>query len=149
MNSYMEKALQEEMKGVKKQHGGPFGAVIIKNNRIISKGHNEVLKQKDPTCHAEIVAIRKACKNLNTLDLKGCILYTTCEPCPMCLSAIIWANIDKVYYACTKKDAKKIGFRDDIIYDFIQGKNQKLLTLNQMNREDCINHFLSYTGTKY
>ncbi len=149
MNKYMNLALEEEIEGIQNNHGGPFGAVIVKDNQIVSKGHNEVLKEKDPTCHAEIIAIRNACKKLNTLDLKGCTLYTTCEPCPMCLSAIIWANIDNVFYACTKNDATEIGFRDEMIYDFIKGKNKDLLNLKQIDRDDCIEHFLSYKGDNY
>ena len=138
MNKYMNLALEEEIEGIQNNHGGPFGAVIVKDNQIVSKGHNEVLKEKDPTCHAEIIAIRNACKKLNTLDLKGCTLYTTCEPCPMCLSAIIWANIDNVFYACTKNDATEIGFRDEMIYDFIKGKNKDLLNLKQIDRDFII-----------
>lgn len=111
----MEIAKQNAEEGIKKGEGGPFGAVIVdKDGNIISNGNNRVIMEKDPTAHAEISAIREACKKLNTYDLSEYILYTSCEPCPMCLSAIIWANIKKVYYGCTKEDAGKIGFRDDI-----------------------------------
>ena len=120
MNKYMEIAKNKSIKGFKNKEGGPFGAVITdKDGNIISNGNNQVLKQKDPTAHAEIVAIRNACKKLSKYDLSECILYTSCEPCPMCLSAIIWANIKHVVYACTKEDAAEIGFRDDFIYNFI------------------------------
>ena len=120
MDYYMNIAKENAIKGVELGEGGPFGAVIVnKDGNIISNGNNKVLKENDPTAHAEIVAIRKACKKLNTYDLSEYILYTNCEPCPMCLSAIIWANIKQVYYACTKEDAGEIGFRDDIIYDYL------------------------------
>ena len=94
-----------------------------------------VLKNNDPTAHAEVTAIRKACEKLGTYDLSNYILYTSCEPCPMCLSAIIWANIKEVYYACTKTDAGEIGFRDDIIYNYLEGKNKSLINLKQIDRE--------------
>ena len=99
--------------------GGPFGCVIVKDNQIISTGHNSVILSKDPTAHAEVNAIRQACQKLGTHSLEGCSIYTSAEPCPMCLSAIIWANIKDVYYACTKEDAAEIGFRDDIIYSYL------------------------------
>ena len=122
MNKFMQIAKENADKGILNNEGGPFGAVIVdENNNIISNGNNQVLNQKDPTAHAEIVAIREACRKLNTYDLSNCTLYTSCEPCPMCLSAIIWANIKKVYYGCTKHDADKIGFRDDIIYQYLKG----------------------------
>lgn len=144
MNKYMFDALKEAENGVISNDGGPFGAVITdKFGNIIAKGHNMVLKNTDPTSHAEIVAIRKACNKLNTIDLSNYILYTTCEPCPMCLSAIIWSNIKEVYYACTKKDADDIGFRDNDIYEFIKGNN-KLIELKQVNREECIGLMKKY-----
>ena len=145
MNIYMERAKENAENGIMKKEGGPFGVVITdKNGNIISNGNNKVIKEKDPTAHAEVVAIREACKKLNTYDLSDCILYTSCEPCPMCLSAIIWANIKEVYYACTKEDAGDIGFRDDIIYDFIKGKNKDLLELKQIDRDECIKTFEKY-----
>ncbi len=100
---------------------GPFGAVIVKNGRIIAESTNEVMKQNDPTAHAEINCIRQACQTLKTHDLTGCALYTSCEPCPMCLSAIIWANIETIYYANTAKQADNIGFRDNRIYEWVKG----------------------------
>ena len=119
---FMLKATSEANNNLQTNEGGPFGAVIVKDDKIVGKGHNRVLINHDPTCHAEIEAIRDACKNLNTHDLTDCTLYTSCYPCPMCLSAIIWANIKKVYYGNTAKDAADIGFRDDFIYNFIEGK---------------------------
>ena len=145
MNLYMKKAKENAESGIIKNEGGPFGVVITdKNGNIISNGNNKVIKEKDPTAHAEIVAIREACKKLDTYDLSDCILYTSCEPCPMCLSAIIWSNIKEVYYACTKEDAGKIGFRDDSIYDFIRGNNKELLNLIQVDRDECIKIFEKY-----
>ena len=105
---------------------------------------NQVLKNNDPTAHAEVMAIRNACKKLNTYDLSNYILYTSCEPCPMCLSAIIWANIKNVYYGCTKEDAGNIGFRDDIIYQYLKGENEDLINLKQMDRDECIKAFEEY-----
>lgn len=145
MNIYMKKAKENAENGIQKQEGGPFGAVIIdKEGNIIANGNNRVLKEKDPTQHAEIVAIREACKKLDTYDLSDCTMYTSAEPCPMCLSAIIWSNIKKVYYACSKEDAGKIGFRDDIIYDYLKGKNENLIKLEQIDREECIKTFEEY-----
>lgn len=145
MNKFMQIAKENADTGILKNEGGPFGAVIVdENNNIISNGNNQVLNQKDPTAHAEIVAIREACKKLNTYDLSNCILYTSCEPCPMCLSAIIWANIKKVYYGCTKHDADKIGFRDDIIYQYLKGEKTDLIDLQEMDRAECLKTFEEY-----
>ena len=145
MNKYMKEAKQNAENGILKKEGGPFGAIIVdKEGNIISNGNNQVLKNNDPTAHAEIVAIREACKKLSSYDLKDYTLYTSCEPCPMCLSAIIWANIKEVYYGCTKEDAGKIGFRDDIIYDYLKGKNKDLINLRQIDREECIKTFEAY-----
>lgn len=153
MNKYMKIAKEYADKGSQNGEGGPFGAVIVdKQGNIIAQGNNKVLSSKDPTAHAEITAIRKACEVLNTYDLSNYILYTSCEPCPMCLSAIIWANIKEVYYGCTKEDAAEIGFRDEAIYDFIKGENKKLLDLKQIDREECIKTFEEYKkseGTIY
>ncbi len=145
MNKYMKMSKEEAYNGYTSNEGGPFGAVITdKEGNIISQGHNMVLKNNDPTAHAEVTAIRKACEKLGTYDLSNYILYTSCEPCPMCLSAIIWANIKEVYYACTKKDAGEIGFRDDIIYDYLEGKNKNLINLKQIDRDECIELFEEY-----
>ena len=145
MNKFMKIAKENADKGICKNEGGPFGAVIVdKNGNIISNGNNKVLIEKDPTAHAEVTAIREACKRLNTYDLSDYILYTSCEPCPMCLSAIIWANIKEVYYGCTKEDAAEIGFRDEAIYDFIKEKDKTLLNLKQIDQEECIKTFEEY-----
>lgn len=125
------------------QEGGPFGAVIEKNGKIISQAHNTVLSTKDPTAHAEINAIRLASKILNTNDLTGCTIYTNTEPCPMCLSAIIWSNIKIVYYSNTKEQANEIGFRDDLIYEFIKNdnKDKKILDIIRVEDSDAIKTF--------
>ena len=141
----MEIAKQNAEEGIKKGEGGPFGAVIVdKDGNIISNGNNRVIMEKDPTAHAEISAIREACKKLNTYDLSEYILYTSCEPCPMCLSAIIWANIKKVYYGCTKEDAGEIGFRDDMIYEYLKDKKKDLIHLEKLDRESCLEVFEKY-----
>ena len=115
--------------------GGPFGAVILKNGEIVSIAHNTVIESKDPTAHAEVNAIRLATKKLNTHDLTGCTLYVNAEPCPMCLSAIIWANIKEVYYANTKEEAGNIGFRDDLIYDYIKNRDENILKTHHVENE--------------
>lgn len=145
MNNYMKIAKELAENGMNTNEGGPFGAIIVsKDGEIIAKGNNKVLCSNDPTAHAEVVAIREASKKLNTYDLSNCILYTSCEPCPMCLSAIIWANISEVYYACTKVDAAEIGFRDDLIYEYLKGNNKDLIQLSQMDRDECISVFEEY-----
>ena len=137
MNEYMKIAKELADSNLITNAGGPFGAVIVKDGKIIGKGSNRVIANNDPTAHAEIIAIREASKALNTYDLSGCELYTTCYPCPMCLSTIIWANIKKVYYGNTKEDAANIGFRDDMIYDYIKN-NGNLLDLENIDREETI-----------
>ena len=147
MNEYMDIAIDLSKDN---NYGGPFGACIVKDGKIIGKGYNRVIKDMDPTAHAEIVAIREACKTINSYDLSGCELYTSCYPCPMCLSAIIWSNIKKVYYANTKEDAEDIGFRDNLIYDFIKGNsdNKDIIDLEELNREDAIKVFEEYMKDK-
>lgn len=130
------------------KEGGPFGAIIVKDGKIIGKGKNNVLASHNPTAHAEITAIEDACDNLKTHDLTGCILYTSCYPCPMCLSAIIWSNIKTIYYGNTKEDAADIGFRDDMIYNVINNiladkkdNNKNILELHQLGRSEAIKTF--------
>lgn len=145
MDNYMEKAIEVANNGIDNNEGGPFGAIIVdKLGNIVSCGNNKVILNNDPTAHAEIVAIREACKKLNNYDLSEYVLYTSCEPCPMCLSAIIWANIKYVYYGCTKEDAKKIGFKDEKIYDFFNQKDKDLIQLKQLDRDKCIKLFEKY-----
>ena len=121
---------------------GPFGAVIVNDNKIISEGFNAVTSDNDPTSHAEILAIRIACKKLNNFSLKGCDLYTTCEPCPMCLSAIYWARVDNIYYANTRSDAQKIDFDDAFIYEELK-KNikERKIPMHQMMRDEALKAF--------
>lgn len=130
------------------KNGGPFGAVIVKDGEIISSAHNTVLESKDATAHAEVNAIRKASQKLNTHNLEGCVLYTSAEPCPMCLSAIIWANIKEVYYANTKEDADNIGFRDDMIYEYIKGNNKEILKLHHLKNEEALDVFKKFKQLK-
>ncbi len=148
MNPYMKVAKELSEENIKTKVGGPFGACIVKDNKIIGKGSNHVLKNNDPTAHAEIMAIRDACQNIGSYDLTGCELYTSCYPCPMCLSAIIWANIKKVYYGNTKEDADRIGFRDEFIYDYINNlgteKDTKVLDLECIDREETIKAFQEF-----
>lgn len=140
----MEEAIKEAYIGINAGDGGPFGSVIVKNGKIIGKGHNRVIKNQDPTCHGEIEAIRDACKELNTFNLSGCILYTTAQPCPMCLGAILWANIKTVYQGCEIDDTEKIGFRDSKFYEFLNGKSGLLETKN-MYKEKCQKLFEDYS----
>ena len=153
MNEFMDLAIDLSDDNFDKNYGGPFGACIVKDGKIIAKGINRVVKDNDPTSHAEIVAIRQACKNINSYDLSGCEIYTSCYPCPMCLSAIIWSNIKKVYYANTKEDAAHIGFRDDYIYKYINKLSKDIidkdiLNLKSMNREEAIKVFERYLEDK-
>ena len=116
---FMQRAIELSIENIK-NGGGPFGAVIVKDGKIISEGTNRVTADHDPTAHAEISAIRQAAKKLNTFDLSGCKIYTSCEPCPMCLGAIYWAHLDKIYFGNTKTDAKNIGFDDSFIYNELE-----------------------------
>jgi len=117
---FMLEAIRLSKEGIESGTGGPFGAVVVKNGQVVGKGCNKVATTNDPTAHAEVVAIRDACQNLNTFQLNDCEIYCSCEPCPMCLSAIYWARIDKIYFANTKNDAANIGFDDAFIYEEIE-----------------------------
>ena len=148
---FMDLAIDLSDDNFDKKYGGPFGACVVKGGTVVGKGINRVIKNQDPTAHAEIVAIREACKKLGTNDLSGCELYTSCFPCPMCLAASIWANIKVIYYANTKEDADKIGFRDDFIYEYIDKLakgtiDKKVLNLKSLNREDAIKVFEQYSN---
>lgn len=134
----MELALEEAKKGVFSGDGGPFGAVVVRNGEVIASSHNMVLKNDDPTAHAEVQAIRKACKILETPLISDCEIYSTCEPCPMCLSAIMWARIPTVYFGCTKEDAGNIGFIDDYIYQVLDGSNGGNLNRISLDRDGCL-----------
>ena len=136
-NEFMKRAIELSLESVNKG-GGPFGCVIVKDEKIVSEGSNRVTSSKDPTAHGEIVAIREACKKINNFSLSGFELYSSCEPCPMCLSAIYWARIDKIYYANTREDAKKINFDDSLIYSEISKKNEdRKIPIKQMLRDEA------------
>jgi len=136
-NKFMLRAIELSLNSVKSD-GGPFGCVIVKNNSIVSEGTNQVTKNNDPTAHAEIVTIRNACKKLSSFNLKGTEIYTSCEPCPMCLSAIYWARIDKIYYGNTRIDAAKIGFDDNFIYEELNlDINNRKISLKQINQNEA------------
>lgn len=143
MNQYMKLAIEEARKGIHDGHGGPFGAVVVKDGQVIGRGHNRVVVDHDPTCHGEISAIRDACKNLGTFDLSGAEIYTTGEPCPMCLGAILWANIGKVYYGCNTLDTDKIGFRDENFYKRFSSRQD---FCEVMDREECLKLYEEYTS---
>ena len=137
----MKKAIGLSVESVN-NGGGPFGCIIVKDNKIISEGSNKVTSNNDPTAHGEIVAIRAACKKLDNFNLKGCELYSTCEPCPMCLSAIYWARIDKIYYANTREDAKKIDFDDSLIYsEFSKNIDERKIPMIQIMRNEALKAF--------
>lgn len=142
MNQAIEESKANRENNYKK--GGPFGAAIVKDGKIIASAHNTVVESKDATAHAEVNAIRKASGILNTHDLSGCTLYTSAEPCPMCLSAIVWANIKEVYYANTRKDADDIGFRDDMIYEYLKGNNNDVINLHRIESEKALDVFKKF-----
>ena len=149
--TYMQEAIAEAMFGIEHGHGGPFGAVVVRDGQIVGRGHNRVLFNHDPTCHAEMEAIRDACKNLGTYDLLGCTIYVTAEPCPMCLTACLWANIATVVHGCSREDSENIGFRDRAFYDCLAGK-AKLITVREEEREGCLrlfDHYTRLTGVRY
>jgi len=120
----MALAVAEALRGAKKHHGGPFGAVVVRKGKVVAKAHNRVVVTNDPTAHAEVLAIRAAAKKLKNFDLRDCVLYASCEPCPMCLAAIHWARIKKVYFGSCSLDAKKIGFDDELFYEILNGKKK-------------------------
>lgn len=144
MNKYMQIAIEEAKIGIEHNHGGPFGSVIVKDGKIIARDHNRVLQKDDPTDHGEISTIREACMHLKTHDLSGCELYTTGEPCHMCLCACMWANIDKIYYGCTIKDNESIGFRDEKFNQIFSGREKLKDYLIPMDREECLKLFDDY-----
>ena len=145
---FMRKAIALSIQNIQKG-GGPFGAVIVKDGKVIATGVNRVTKNTDPTAHAEVTAIRKASKKLGTFDLAGCDIYTSCEPCPMCLGAVYWAHLDKMYYGNTKADAKNIGFDDSFIYDEIELKpEQRRLITTQLLSDEAIEAFKAWANTE-
>lgn len=144
--SYMIIAADEAYKGIRNGEGGPFGAVIVKDGEIIGQGHNRVLADHDPTMHGEVAAIRDACKRSGTHSLKGCTLYTTAYPCPMCMSAALWAGIEKIVYGCTVDDTADIGFKDDEFYDAI--RSGEAIPLECSDRDICQELFREYDSLK-
>ncbi len=142
----MERAISLSREHMSLGHGGPFGAVIVKEGKIVAEGWNTVASSNDPTAHAEVEAIRKACQALNNFDLSNCEIYTSCEPCPMCLAAIYWARISKIYYANTREDAAKINFDDEFLYQEItKPLNQRKIPTSQINRDDAIKVFQEWS----
>ena len=147
-SKFMLKAIELSIQSAKSK-GGPFGCVIVKDNQIVAEGHNQVTVNNDPTAHAEIVAIRNACKKLNDFFLKGCDLYTSCEPCPMCLSAIYWSHVDNIYYANTRMDAKDIDFDDSLIYsEFSKKIEDRKIPIKQMLRNEALQAFKIWSEKK-
>ena len=144
-NSFMQMAVDEARAGIRAGHGGPFGSVIVKDGVVVGRGHNRVVGNNDPTCHGEIAAIRDACSSLGTFDLTGCEIYTTGEPCHMCLCACMWANIGKIYYGCTIADNDSIGFRDDKFNDIFGGREKLPGYLVEVDREACLDLFAEYS----
>ena len=146
-SEFMKAALREARTGVLTNEGGPFGAVIVKDSKIVSRAHNSVVKTNDPTAHAEILAIRKASSKLRRFNLSDCDIYTTSEPCPMCLAAIHWARIPVVYFGCTRTDAAKIGFDDESFYRALEGRarrSEKRVRSIQLGRKGCLELFRAW-----
>lgn len=146
-NPFMARAIQLSMDGVHSGRGGPFGAVVVRDGRIIAEGVNQVTSTKDPTAHAEVMAIRQACANLGVFHLKDCELYTSCEPCPMCLGAIYWAHLSRVYFANTAEDAAQIGFDDSFLYaELKKPPSQRRVPAFQMMREEALAGFRAWAA---
>lgn len=146
---YMQQAIAEARKGIELGHGGPFGTVIVKDGKVVAKAHNMVLKNHDATAHGEMMAIGEAGRVLGTHDLSGCTLYTTGEPCHMCLCACLWANIEKVYYGCTIEDNGMIGFRDDKFNDIFGGRDKLGTLLTESCRKECLQLFEEYNNIQH
>lgn len=149
VGKFMQMAIDEARQGIRQQHGGPFGTVIVKDGEVVGRGHNCVLRDHDATAHGECMAIRDAGRNLGTFDLSGCELYTTGEPCHMCLCACLWANIDKVYYGCTIEDNGLIGFRDDKFDKIFGGRDKLQDFLIPLDREKCLELFHEYAASQH
>jgi tRNA(Arg) A34 adenosine deaminase TadA len=139
---FMDEAIRLSFETMRNNTGGPFGAVVVKDGKIIARGYNKVISSNDPTAHAEVVAIREACKVLNTFQLDGCEIYTSCEPCPMCMAAIYWARPERVYYANSKIDAAQIGFDDNFIYEELALPYQnRSIPLKRIKEKDALEAF--------
>ncbi len=148
-NQYMQMAIDEAYEGIRNHHGGPFGTVIVKDGEVVGRGHNKVLLCNDPTRHGEVDAIRDACSRLGTYDLSGCTLYTTGEPCHMCLCACMWANIGKIYYGCTIEDNGLIGFRDDKFDQIFGGRDKLPRYMTKLDRMACLSLFKDYARAEH
>jgi len=149
MNEFMREASELAAENLTANSGGPFGAVVVKDGKIIGRGRNHVLENNDPTAHGEVMAIRDACSNTGSHDLSGCTLYTSAYPCPMCMAATVWANIKKIYYGNTREDAARIGFRDDFLYDMMgklsaDAEGAENLELKQLDHEETIKVFNAF-----
>lgn len=145
--TFMRRAIALARAGMDDGQGGPFGCVIVKDGSIVGEGNNQVTSTNDPTAHAEIVAIRKACRSLNTFQLEGCSVYTSCEPCPMCLGAIYWARPEKVFFACTREDAASVGFDDDLIYrELAMPNDQRTRAMVGLLRDEGIALFTAWSN---
>ncbi|MDU8885164.1 nucleoside deaminase [Yeosuana sp. MJ-SS3] len=143
---FMHEAVMAALKGMQNNEGGPFGCVIVKDGKIIGKGNNKVTSTNDPTAHAEVTAIREACKHLNSFQLDGCEIYTSCEPCPMCLGAIYWARPNKVYYGSNQLDAANIGFDDEFIYkEILLPYDKRSISFEQLGREIALEAFQKWS----
>lgn len=144
-NSFMARAIQLSIEGVHSGCGGPFGAVVVRDGKIVAEGMNQVTSTNDPTAHAEVLAIRQACAKLGVFELKDCELYTSCEPCPMCIGAIYWARFSRVYFANTAEDAAKIGFDDSFIYSELKRpRSRRRIPTIQMMREEALAGFRAW-----
>ncbi len=143
--NFMREAIALSFKGMKNGEGGPFGCVIVKNGVVIGRGNNRVTSTNDPTAHAEVVAIRDACKHLSSFQLDGCTIYTSCEPCPMCLGAIYWARPDRIVYACTREDAAAIDFDDDFLYkELVAPMSERRIPILPLLREEGFAAFVEW-----
>jgi guanine deaminase len=145
-NCFMARAIQLSLENVRSGRGGPFGAVVVRNGAIIGEGTNQVTSTNDPTAHAEMLAIREACKTLGAFTLESCEIYTSCEPCPMCLGAIYWAHLTRIYFANAAEDASKIGFDDSLIYrEIAQPQSQRKIPMTQLMRDEALAAFREWT----
>lgn len=144
---FMTRAIELSREHMNANHGGPFGAVVVKDGKIVAEGWNNVTSSNDPTAHAEVSAIRKACEALKTFDLQGCEIYTSCEPCPMCLAAIYWARINKIYFANTRQDAAAIQFDDDFLYrELVLPIDQRAIPMVQVERPEALKVFTEWSS---
>jgi guanine deaminase len=142
---FIQIAIELAQRGMRNNEGGPFGAIVVRDNVIIGRGNNRVISTNDTTAHAEIVAIREACQYINNFQLDGCVIYASCEPCPMCLGAIYWARLSKVYYGCTKMDAAQIGFDDEIIYkEFQVPIDERSIPMESISRDIALRVFVEW-----